>query len=1166
MSWLRTIAVVDQSIGGVLDVGSILRDHLEGGVETYFADHRLDATTDGLVAALKGLDTTAGGLSVKVDDATVQGDVYGGELRFDLVFEATRTTGTPIDLGTDAETEGVTLESPVTVALETHLTFDFAFGLDLSDGSADASDFFIRPNTLTLGAEVDATGLDFPIGFGFVDASVEDGAVTLDAGVAVDFKNPDGDSKGNISLTELNNSDLSDLVDVTATGEAEAVFPVKADFLPFSAGGHPTITLVNNDLFDGTAPAVEFNGDFDSIDQFNEDAERALQEGFDALASLGDRLDEASELGSTIPLLGKPAGSGETSEVSLGRIVDLGGFLSDILAEPLGSLLGGAGRSSAEDLAASIEQALSAHGASFFSVTHAFQDNVLTFDLAFDAEKREALNLTFGDEEFQTQVAGLGLSLDGEFAMDLVVGFGLNLTLGVDLALLPALGDAFFLRMNERQGGAKTVEARLEGQGSLSARLGILDVTASLREPTLSATLDVDLADPDGDGRTSLSEVLGTPYQNLVNTTANGSMEVGIALSASLAGLEILSGAEPTILLSDPDLFDGTLPDEGPQTQNFDDMEGFGNLGAGSLQSLLAKLGEWLGELTSSSGFDVEIPFTEGTKLGDVLDFGGLFSDRVTDVITVSNEGAEDPQEREGSPTFSTLDGLASVLSGVLSNLAYDSESKALTFDLGFDETIEGLTTDLAFGFDLGELAGLQTSSTITLTPHLKGDMKIGVLLKWPGSDFQLTEDTLLKDLNAGAGVIIEEGVADVRIQLRDGKTFEVALDGATDVGDVLTMLKQAAADEGLADLFDVQINEDENGIDLIQSDSVEDKGFQFSSTAINGSVAGHALRIVGRDQDNDGRILGGALHGENFSDLIFLQDASLTGDVTLTASDVDASAKLGFIGASIENATASGTVKASLEFGDPAGRADDGRITLREAYDALLDVALFVIAEEAVVFEAGNTGELLIELGGGDQGETGQTITLNFDASDPASTLDDLVIALNDALEDGGYDDLLRAGTWDDRLSFTLVDGVARTLRVTGDATKLGFTDGQQGYVMMPEVTVSGEFRDFVVSVDIAGIDLGINPSLDVTISEFSRPRPPAARLRRVRLHQCRGPRRPRRPAEFRRSFFGRHPLRPAQGPGLHHRDRGSGFSRHGDSHSGSPVERPPGFRFRVS
>jgi len=656
------------------------------------------------------------------------------------------------------------------------------------------------------------------------------------------------------------------------------------------------------------------------------------------LAGLGDDVDKGNELATQIPFLAQSLGGDQVGEVTVGDVMDLGGFLSEILVDPLSTLLDGGERSGAEDLIASVEQALSDRGAAG-TITHEFQDNVLFFDLTFDAEKRETVNLTFGDEDFETKVAELGLSLDGEFSMDFVVDFGLNLTLGVDLSLLPALGDAFFVRLKEREGGAPTVAASLEvSTGSLSARLGILDVEAALsQETSLQAEFNLEgLTDANDDGRTSLNEVLGTTFQELVNTTANGSMEVGIALSASLAGLEIVSGSEPMVVLSDTDIFDGLLPEEGPETRNFDDFGGFGNLSAMTLQGLLGQLGDWLGWLTNSSGMDIEIPFTDGTKLGEVLDFSGVFGSWVTDAITVSNEGEEDSQGEEGSPAFSTLDKFADLLSGVIDNLAYDSESKALTFDLGFDETIEGLTTDLAFGFDLGELAGLETSSTITLAPHLTGDMKLGVLLKKPGADFELNETTPLSELNGGAGVLIDEGVADIRVQLRDGSTFEVTFDGATDVEDVLTLLRDSAAAEGLGAVFDAQINEDKDGIDLIQSDDVEDKGFEFNAVAINGSVAGHALRIVGKDRDESGRIRGGELHGESFIDLIFLQDASLTGDLTLEALDVDATAKLGFIGLSIDDAEAYGTVTASLDFGDPAGREEDGRITLREAYEAL--------------------------------------------------------------------------------------------------------------------------------------------------------------------------------------------------------------------------------------
>ncbi|NIQ98325.1 MAG: hypothetical protein GWN87_32445, partial [Desulfuromonadales bacterium] len=82
------------------------------------------------------------------------------------------------------------------------------------------------------------------------------------------------------------------------------------------------------------------------------------------------------------------------------------------------------------------------------------------------------------------------------------------------------------------------------------------------------------------------------------------------------------------------------------------------------------------------------------------------------------------------------------------------------------------------------------------------------------------------------------------------------------------------------------------------------------------------------------------------YTDLFFIQDASLTGELTLTASDVDAAAHLGFIGVSIDDATASGTIKADLAFGDPASRADDGRITLGEGSQAINDLALLLAAK----------------------------------------------------------------------------------------------------------------------------------------------------------------------------------------------------------------------------
>jgi len=344
----QSLPLVDHSIGQVLDVGGILRDHLVEAVETYFEDPDdpstpgvvETATTDGLVAALKGLDTTVGDLSVSVDDATVEGDLYGDELRFDLVLEATRTADVEMDLGSDAEAAGLYLDSPSSVLLETSLIFDFSFGVDLSDGSVDEGDFFIRHDSMTLGAKVDAAGLDFPMGYGFLEPSVEDGDIALDAGIAVDFVNPDADTQGNITLQELQDTPMDDLVEVTATGQAEAVLPIEADFLPFSVGGDPTITLTDTDLFDGTPPSVAFNADFDPIAEVNEGVKQALVEGFNELASLADQLDETAELGTDIFLI----------QGSIGGFLDMGTIIQTHMAQPVVDLMGADDTPNLDDL------------------------------------------------------------------------------------------------------------------------------------------------------------------------------------------------------------------------------------------------------------------------------------------------------------------------------------------------------------------------------------------------------------------------------------------------------------------------------------------------------------------------------------------------------------------------------------------------------------------------------------------------------------------------------------------------------------------------------------------------------------------------------------------------------------------------------------------------
>ena len=60
-----------------------------------------------------------------------------------------------------------------------------------------------------------------------------------------------------------------------------------------------------------------------------------------------------------------------------------------------------------------------------------------------------------------------------------------------------------------------------------------------------------------------------------------------------------------------------------------------------------------------------------------------------------------------------------------------------------------------------------------------------------------LTPATALTTLNGGQGVQLNtDGLADLLVQLRDGSSFQVTLDGAASVGDVLSAINNAAGDQ----------------------------------------------------------------------------------------------------------------------------------------------------------------------------------------------------------------------------------------------------------------------------------------------------------------------------------------------------------------------------------
>ncbi len=156
---------------------------------------------------------------------------------------------------------------------------------------------------------------------------------------------------------------------------------------------------------------------------------------------------------------------------------------------------------------------------------------------------------------------------------------------------------------------------------------------------------------------------------------------------------------------------------------------------------------------------------------------------------------------------------------------------------------------------------------------------------------------TPLAELNFGKGVHVLEGEADLRIESKDGDIFEVNLDGAQTLGDVVDLINEAAGEAGVS--IEAGFHPDTNGI--VIEDSTGGTGALTVGRSSIGSFAVDDLGLSGSVQDPETQLVGrdvAVVRADNvFTALIDLERALRSNDeagignaaerLKLTADDV---------------------------------------------------------------------------------------------------------------------------------------------------------------------------------------------------------------------------------------------------------------------------------------
>ena len=292
--------------------------------------------------------------------------------------------------------------------------------------------------------------------------------------------------------------------------------------------------------------------------------------------------------------------------------------------------------------------------------------------------------------------------------------------------------------------------------------------------------------------------------------------------------------------------------------------------GAGSVTVGAAGL-----ELTGNGGNTVSLADPTGIRTAESLGLDGLTSTGGT-TATGNDVGIK------LSPLTSLADLGASL--DLTSGLVVTQGEQTKTVDFSSANTIEDLqnaVADLDLGLRLDIAPGGRNLKLVSSVAGLT--FSVGENGGTTASDLGIHSfdaSTKLTEFRQGVGVLTAEGEDDLTINLKDGSSFNVNLDSATNVGEVVTLVNAAAAAAGVAPA-DFTFGLTTTGTGLVATDNTVGAG-EFSIANAGQSHAAEHLGIAQTasasntitGQDTAQRQIDNA-----FTDLILLRDSLKKND-----------------------------------------------------------------------------------------------------------------------------------------------------------------------------------------------------------------------------------------------------------------------------------------------
>jgi hypothetical protein len=678
----------------------------------------------------------------------------------------------------------------------------------------------------------------------------------------------------------------------------------------------------------------------------------ALEGGMQSTADLTNAVASNTATGTELPFVDESIGdvltgtaaaaAGKNAAAALPGAADIGSILKTGLLDAVTNYFGVDSTPTVEELVG-VLQGLSRNvgdlsfnvdpSTVFGGIFSTEDHDELKFDLVFQAS-RTVHNIPI---KLGVAADSLGLHLDASAKVDLTASMTFDFSFGVILDPNLDPRDAFFIQPHSLSFNgsvhaspanfgvtvgflkAGVQNGTIDLNGSISVHFKGFEEPQPLRD-SFAGEDDFNSAPLPGDPNTgeapdvqehllTQSDLQGTSVGDLISdVTVSGSLDAKLPIVASLGGVVIPGAA--TITVTDSDLFDGNLPQISTDA-DFDKLLDFDNVTPATILGLVDQFGNFLEQFRGSSVFATPVPFTNKT-LGDLLDMRKAFLDKVGSVL--------EPQP--GQASFSTAQDLADKLSSALglppSAIAakYDPATHDLTYHVKLSDSLPAVLVPIAFNVDLGSLGGINTSSTLSLSANAGLEFTLGINLAAPKAVITAGADASSNGkLSAAAHLSIQVGSD-------DPVNVTIAADATnTKIDDLISDINAALAAAGLGST--VIAGKSGNKITLSTKGLFTPAALMITATA-NDPVVTDLHFATSQGATN------------TLAHQFFIKDASVNGSVTLNASDIDASARFGFLDVAVVNGHGTGTASITAGLKDPGTVAADGKITLDELFGAV--------------------------------------------------------------------------------------------------------------------------------------------------------------------------------------------------------------------------------------